>query len=89
MSGNSRKRTGLETGRVARERLRSLLVSDRLDFGANVLEMLKLDVVNAVSNYMEIEEGAVEIQINQMVYADEAYPVLSAGIPIKRVKKMA
>ena len=91
MSGNSMKRTGFETGRVARERLRSLLVSDRLDFGYKVMEMLRLDVVNAVSNYMEIEERAVEIQINQMISGDESYsvPVLSASIPIKNVKKMA
>jgi cell division topological specificity factor len=89
MSGNSRKKAGFETGRVARERLRNLLLSDRLDFGANVMEMLRLDVANAVSNYMEIEERAVEIQINQTMTGGENYPVLSASIPIRRVKKLA
>lgn len=85
------KSKGFETGRVARDRLKIVLIHDRIESTAQVMEMLKIDVVNAVSNYMEIEESSIEIQIGQAMSPDREslIPVLSANIPIKNVKKMA
>ena len=85
------KSKGFETGRVARDRLKIVLIHDRIESTAQVMEMLKIDVMNAVSNYMEIEESSIEIQIGQAMSPDResVIPVLSANIPIKNVKKMA
>ena len=80
---------GFETGRLARDRLKSLLICDRIDSACRIMEMLKFDIARVVSNYMEIEDGEVEIRINQDVYGDSVLPVLRADIPIRRVKKMA
>lgn len=85
------KSKGFETGRVARDRLKIVLIHDRIESTAQVMEMLKIDMMNAVSNYMEIEESSIEIQIGQAMSPDResVIPVLSANIPIKNVKKMA
>ena len=79
-----------ETGRLAKDRLRCLIVNDRIDSTAQVIEMLKMDMMSAVSNYMEIEED-MDIQIGRIIYDAKggAKPVLLANIPIKSVKKMA
>ena len=91
MDTGLRKSKGFETGRLAKDRLKIVLINDRIESSAQVMEMLKADMVNAVSNYMEIEEGFMEIQIGQALSEDKesVIPVLSASIPIKNVKKMA
>lgn len=82
---------GFETRNLAKNRLRLLLIHDRIDSTAQVIEMLKMDMMKAVSNYMEIDEGELDIQIGQVISVNKEteIPVLSANIPIKSVKKMA
>ena len=79
-----------ETGRLAKDRLKCLIINDRIDSTSQVIEMLKMDVMSAVSNYMEIEED-MDIQIGRIIYDNKGFekPVLLANIPIKSVKKMA
>ena len=91
MDTGSKRTKGFETGKVAKDRLKIVIIQDRIESTAQVMEMLKTDMVNAVSNYMEIEERAVEIRIGQVLSEDKGslVPVLSANIPIRNVKKMA
>ena len=40
---------------VAKDRLKLLLVSDRTDCSADMLEMIKNDIIQVISRYMEID----------------------------------
>ena len=73
---------------VAKDRLKLLLISDRTDCSADMLEMIKNDIINVISKYMDIDADGLEIQITQTEFEgnDEAVPALYANIPIKDIK---
>ena len=75
---------------VAKDRLKLVLVHDRVNCSSQVLEMLKTDIIKVISNYMEIDEEELDIQITQTQSEDNngTVPVLYANIPIKSVRKL-
>ena len=77
------------SGSVAKDRLKLVLVHDRVNCSSQVLEMLKTDIIKVISNYMEIDEEELDIQITQTPSEDNngTVPVLYANIPIKNMKK--
>ena len=77
------------SGDIARERLKLLLIHDRADFSPKMLEMLKRDIIKVISNYMEIDERDMDIQISTSSGAESENPTLSANIPIKNMRKGA
>ena len=60
----------------ARDRMKLLLVSERIDCSPQMMKMLKSDLVHTVKKYVTIEENKVKIQISQEP------PVLMAYIPV-------
>jgi len=70
---------------VAKDRLKLLLISDRVNCSPDVMEMIKNDMINVISKYMEIDREGIEIQINQ-TNNDGMIPALFANIPLKEVK---
>jgi len=75
---------------IAKERLRLILVHDRANVSPKFLEMIKSQLINIISDYMEIEEDGMEIKLTRM-NKDEGttVPALVANIPIKKMKHMA
>ena len=75
---------------IAKERLRLILVHDRANVSPNFLETIKGQLINMISNYMEIEEEGMEVKMTRMK-KDEVttVPALVANIPIKKVKHTA
>ncbi|MCI9050958.1 MAG: cell division topological specificity factor MinE [Lachnospiraceae bacterium] len=73
---------------VAKDRLKLLLVSDRANCTPELMEMIKNDIINVISKYMDIDADGLEIQITQTEFEgnDEAVPALYANIPIKDIK---
>lgn len=72
----------------AKDRLKLVLVHDRMNCSSQVLEMLKTDIIKVISNYMEIDEEELDIQISQAQSDDNgSVPVLYANIPIKGMRK--
>jgi len=55
--------TGLSKN-VAKERLRLVLVHDRADVSPQLLDDLKEDLIKVISNYMEIDESALEVNLD-------------------------
>ena len=84
-----RKKNAQPSGTVAKDRLKLVLVHDRVNCSSHVLEMLKNDIIKVISNYMEIDEEELDIQITQTQTEDNAgtVPVLYANIPIKSMRK--
>lgn len=74
---------------TAKDRLKLVLVHDRANCSPQLLEMLKSDIIKVISNYMEIDEQELDIQITQTESSDNKgnVPVLYANIPIKAMHK--
>ena len=53
------------SGDVAKDRLKLLLVSDRADCSPDVMEAIKNDIIQVISKYMEIDAEGLDIQITQ------------------------
>ncbi len=68
---------------VAKERLRLILVHDRSKVSPQILEALKEDMIKVISNYMEIDEEALEVSLND---EDQAI-ALVANIPVIKIKR--
>ena len=79
------------SGTVAKDRLKLVLVHDRVNCSSQVLEMLKGDIIKVISNYMEIDEDELDINITQTRSEDNSgtVPVLYANIPIKSMRRNA
>lgn len=73
---------------VAKERLKLVLVHDRTNCSPHFLEMIKGDLLNVISDYMEIEEDGLDIRISKTKRdSDESMiQALIANIPIKKMK---
>ncbi len=73
------------SGDVARDRLKLVLVSDRANCSPEVMEKIKNDIINVISKYMEIETEGLDIQITQTESETDngKVPALYANIPIK------
>ena len=84
------RRKPAASGSIAKDRLKLVLVHDRVDCSSQVLEMLKNDIIKVISNYMEIDEEELDIQITQTESDSNngTVPVLYANIPIKGMRKV-
>lgn len=76
------------SGNVAKDRLKLLLISDRADCSPDVMENIKNDIIQVISKYMEIDVEGLDIQITQTESDGNngAVPALFANIPIKDLK---
>ena len=74
---------------VAKDRLKLLLVSDRANCSPDMMEMIKNDIIQVISKYMEIDASGLDIQITQTESegGHGTVPALYANIPIKDLKK--
>lgn len=84
-----KKKGSTGSGSYAKDRLKLVLVHDRVNCSSQVLEMLKSDILKVISNYMEIDEEELDIQISQTQSEENngTVPVLYANIPIKSMRK--
>lgn len=73
---------------VAKERLKLVLVHDRVDCSPQLLNMIKDDILKVISNYAEIEEEGLEIKMSKTrsENGDKAVSALVANIPLKNLK---
>ena len=76
------------SGDVAKDRLKLLLVSDRANCSPDIMESIKNDIINVISKYMDIDVGGLDIQITQTESetSNGSVPALFANIPIKDLR---
>ena len=76
------------SGDIAKDRLKLLLVSDRATCSPDVMEAIKNDIIAVISKYMEIDSEGLDIQITQTESEGDngKVPALYANIPIKDLK---
>ena len=68
------------SARYARERMKLLLVSERMECSPQMMKMLRKDIIHSVKKYITIDEEQVMLQISQEP------PVLYASIPVQKKK---
>lgn len=76
------------SGDVAKDRLKLLLVSDRASCSPEVMEKIKNDIIQVISKYMDIDAEGLDIQITQTESenGNGSVPALFANIPIRDIK---
>jgi len=76
------------SGDIAKDRLKLLLVSDRANSSPEVMEAIKNDIIQVIKKYMDIDTEGLDIQITQTPSEDGrgTVPALFANIPIKDFK---
>jgi len=73
---------------VARDRLKMILVTDRMDSSAHVLEMMKNELLIVLKKYLTIDEDGFDLQIFQQGQeGGDEKARLKADIPIKSMKR--
>lgn len=77
--------TKKNSGTIAKKRLQFVLIADRAGCTPEILEMIKDDMIKAISKYMEIDTSGLEIRITQMEdrEASERLPVLYVSMPVR------
>jgi len=51
---------------IAKERLRLILIHDRANVSPKFLEMIKSQLIDMISNYMEIDEEGLELKMTRI-----------------------
>ena len=77
---------------VAKDRLKLLMVCDRVSCSPEVMEMIKNDIIEVISRYMDIDAQGLDIQISESdkeADGGATGPVLFANIPIREVRHNA
>lgn len=70
---------------VAKDRLKILLISDRVNCSPEMMELIKTDIAKVISKYMKIDAQNMEIQISAVgnkAGKGNKHPMLYANIPI-------
>ena len=71
-----------ETKVVAKSRLKTVLMQDRVGFSERAMQMLKDDMLNSISRYLEIDVDSFDLSID----AGENTTILNLSIPVLRTK---
>ncbi len=77
---NGRKK--LTPGELAKERLKVILVHDRIKINPELLDLIRADLLTAISRRLEVDEQNVEIALAR----EDRWDKLHANVPIKRQK---
>jgi len=72
-----------KSGSIAKSRLQLVLIQDRMNTSPETIEMLKSDILKVLSNYVDIDEDELDINMDK----GEDGAALVANIPIKAWKK--
>ncbi len=69
-------------GELAKERLKVVLVHDRLKVNPEVLEMIKAELLSAISRRLDVDEQNMQISLAR----ESGWDTIQAHVPIKRQK---
>lgn len=75
------------SGEIARDRLKLLLVSDQAGITPGLIDLIRDDMVGVLSRYAEVDSGDISLKFIRLETTDarELRPALSACIPIRHL----
>lgn len=50
---------------IAKDRLKILLISDRINCSPEMMELIKKDIAKVLSKYIQIDPGKMEIEVSK------------------------
>ena len=53
------------SSQIAKDRLKILLISDRVNCSPEMMELIKNDIAQVISKYMKIDSTSMEVQISK------------------------
>lgn len=70
--------------KIAKKRLQSLVNYDRIECAPDIIDMIKSDLIDVISRYIDIDEQHVNIQIQKPGGKQNPsnFPVISTSIPV-------
>jgi cell division topological specificity factor len=73
-----------KSNEIAKDRLKILLIADRINCSQEMMELIKQDIAKVISKYMMIDAKSMEIQITKTGNKGRNMknPTLNANIPI-------
>lgn len=83
---NRRRRvTPKRSGEIARKRLKLLLAADKTNSSPEFLEMIKDDIYQVVSRYIDIDSSEIEVGLTKAWFhgIPECVPALYACVPAR------
>ena len=54
-----------KSSEIAKDRLKILLISDRIDCSPEVMEMIKRDIAKILCKYMQIDTSTLELEVSR------------------------
>ena len=76
------------SGHVAKDRLKILLISDRINCSSKTLSLIKGDLIRTISKYVTIDEEHTEIILKKNnKRGKNKVPVLYVNIPLLDLKE--
>ncbi|BAL81070.1 cell division topological specificity factor MinE [Caldisericum exile] len=74
---------GKNASDIAQERLKLILIQDRLSLSSKEFEMLKEDIIKVLSKYFDIEENGIKINLERT----KEKSIFEAIVPLIQTKK--
>ena len=72
---------------VAKDRLKLILIHDRGDIDPETIDKIRMEILQVLSKYIEIEADDVDIALNRAGSDEDGNgPALVANIPIKNMR---
>lgn len=75
-----------KSGCVAKDRLKLVLVHDRMNTSPELIESIRRDIMEVISKYVEIDLEEFDISIANSEEMTDS-PIICANIPIKDIKR--
>jgi cell division topological specificity factor len=69
---------------IATERLRLVLMHDRIDLSPQLIDSLRSDILKVIAGYLEIDEPNMEIALHR----EKGSIALVANIPVVKLKRL-
>ena len=76
---------------AAKERLHLVLMQDRANVSADLLELMKQEIIEVIKKYIDVDESAIDVRLTNKENGDgtNGAPALYANIPILNIKNEA
>ena len=78
----------LKSKDAAKERLHLVLMQDRANVSADILDLMKQEIIEVIKKYIDIDENAMDVRLTNKDNGDgsNGAPALYANIPILNIK---